>query len=103
MEKLEEIFRAEENARHVAGEARDRAREIRAEGQAESELLLRASIRDASAQADTARAAVLREAEGAAASIERDAEAELAHLVARAETRIPSAVERALRDLVGRD
>lgn len=101
MEKLEAIFRAEESARHVEGEARDRVRTIRAEGLAEVELIRRSSAREASEQAEVVRAAVMRDADAAAVLAERDAEAELARLVSRAEERTPAAIEHVLRELDG--
>lgn len=101
MEKLEEIFLAEEAARHAVDAARERAREIHAEAVGESDLIVSSAARESADEGRELRAGILREADAAAAAAERGAEAELARVVASAETRLDSAATHIISELVG--
>ncbi|MDH4139399.1 MAG: hypothetical protein OEV43_02385 [Coriobacteriia bacterium] len=101
MEKLEEILRAEENARRELSDARARARDVRKEAAAEADLILQSGARKAADAAAALRSKILLEADSQAAAIERDAEHELGRLVGVAERQLDTAVDDVVREVTG--
>jgi vacuolar-type H+-ATPase subunit H len=99
MEKLEQILRAEERARHVVAEASVLAREMRIDAAAQAGLIMTAAQREAAEEAASITAAIIREADAEAARIAADSENELAEFLRVTEVRIERAVRAALADL----
>ncbi|MDA3935923.1 MAG: hypothetical protein PF636_03530 [Actinomycetota bacterium] len=100
MEKLEEIFQAEEAARRAVDAARDRAREIRAKAVAESEAIVQAAARESSVEGSEQRTEILQEADSARSAADHDADAALGDVISRAETRMGIAADAVVSELV---
>jgi len=101
VEKLEEILKAEEAARHALSSARERAAEIRREAATDAELITGTAVRDATAEAETLASGILREAEAEAARIIAHGETSLGEVLATAESRFEMAVDAAVRSVEG--
>ncbi len=101
VEKLEEVLRAEEAARHTLSSARERAAEVRREAAVEAELMVDTVVREATAEAETLAGAILREADVEAARIIAHGEAHIGEVLATAEMRFESAVDAAVRTVAG--
>jgi vacuolar-type H+-ATPase subunit H len=101
VEKLDEILRAEESARHALVDARARARDMRREAAAEAELIAQAGSRKAAEDAGALRAKILTAADAEAAAAEREAEHQLGLLVRGAEQRLDAAVSAVVREITG--
>ncbi|MDY0087710.1 MAG: hypothetical protein RBS78_04085 [Coriobacteriia bacterium] len=99
MEKLEEILRAEEQARHALADAKTRARELRIEAASEAEVLIAQAGREGSQQAAVVTDAIMREAEAEAGRIEAASGDELAEFLQVAQSRLPDAVHAVLDEL----
>jgi len=99
MEKLEEILRAEEKARHVVGDARIRARELRVDTAAEIELIMTAAGREAADEGASVTGSILREADAEAARLAAGSESALADFLRSAEVHLGEALQAALDEL----
>lgn len=101
MQKLDEIFRAEEDARRTLDEAHARAVTITAQGTADAKAAIDAAKRESEQRATVILDAALAKASADADSVTTAARAELQTALATARERVPDAVRSALEELVG--
>jgi len=101
MEKLDEILRAEENARHTLADAHARAVLTGEQARAEAALALEQAKRESEARAAEIRDAALGEARADADAIASASATELEDTIRAARDRKPAAVQAALEELVG--
>jgi len=101
MEKLDEIFRAEESARRTVDEAHARAVTMTAQGAADAKAAIDAAKRESEQRAAAILDAALAKASADADSITTAAAAEIQTTLATARDRVPDAVRSALKELVG--
>ena len=101
MEKLDEILRAEEAARHAVSDARERVRDIRKKALSEAELIKSSAVRETAEKAADLQKEILHEADSQAVGIEHDAETALGKMVYSAKERCDSAVALVVDELVG--
>ncbi len=101
MEKLEQIFRAEESARHTLTDAHSRAEALAKQAETDAASTLDQAKRDAEMRAAEIREHALTQAHSDVESIAAGAAAELENTVGAARKRMPQAVKAALEELVG--
>ena len=101
MEKLDEILRAEENARHTLTDARARAVDTRENARVEAAAMLEQAKRESEARAVGIRESALGEAGTDADAIASASAAKLDDTIRAARDRKPGAVKAALEELVG--
>ncbi len=101
MQKLEEILRAEEVARHALVDARERAAALLREAEGEANALIENSVAQATEKADALRAAALESADRGAIEIRLQAAQRLDAQMAAARGRLDEVVQRVTRELVG--
>jgi vacuolar-type H+-ATPase subunit H len=101
MDKLEQILRAEEAARHTVADAREQARVRTTAAEAEARALIAEQRTTAEAGGAAHREAVLLAAEELVRTIKSETDAARAANVARARARMDEVVATAVRELVG--
>jgi vacuolar-type H+-ATPase subunit H len=101
MQKLEEIMRAEDEARHTVASARERADALIREAEATARRQVEQSRADVEQAAATLREQRLDAARTEAAEVTERAEREMLATLGDARTRLDSAVEAALEKLRG--
>lgn len=101
MEKLDEILRAEEDARHALADAHSRAVVTREQARTAAAAALEQAKRESEARAAEIRESALGEARADADAIASASETELEDTIRAARDRKPAAVQAALEELVG--
>jgi vacuolar-type H+-ATPase subunit H len=99
MEKLEEILRAEEDARHLLHEAQDHAAEIERQAYADVERINTEAKASARRELAAVRKKVLASADEEAARIASHAERELGDVVRAADSRVDEAIEAVVSEI----
>ena len=101
MQKLEEILRAEETARHAVADAREQADALVRDAEAKARSLTETERSESARAAVATRETAVAGAQAAAAAIATDAASRLEADIAAARTRIPDAAQAALAKLLG--
>ncbi len=101
MEKLEEILRAEDAARHAVAEARDKAKAVIIQAEAEAAALLAQERARTAAEAAAIDAEALEAAQRSAQAIRDSSAAQLENQLARARALTGDVVEHVVTELAG--
>ena len=101
MQKLEEILRAEETARHAVADAREKADALVRDTEAHARSLTETERSEAARAAVATHETAVAGAQAAAATIATDAASRLEVDIAAARRRIPDAAQAALAKLLG--
>jgi len=101
VQKLEEVMRAEEGARHIVADARERASALVRDAERSASDLLAAERGETARMATATRERHLEEARTQAVTASNGAEEASANLLAEARLRVDAAVEVALERLQG--
>jgi vacuolar-type H+-ATPase subunit H len=101
MQKLEEILRAEDTARHAVADAREKAKAVVMEAEAEATALLAQERARTAAEAAAIEAEALQVAQVSAQAIRDSSAAQLAGQLSRARELTGDVVEHVVTELAG--